>query len=352
MSNKQEYVNKAYLDFKKYKNEIFLDTFDSIKNSKAVIAQKTLSNLGTNELHHVIKYYQKILLNTLYFNDQKILKYYNKWLYRVYYYRSIDLDFFPFLTDKFKDITNRYINSNICIKLDQLLNLIYQEHDELKNNAAKKRILIDHENESIELANNLINANKDQAYNLIKQNSHTLDKFLFYYQNIVSNAMKYIGYMWEIGKISVAKEHISSNTLNETLTKILDEFPQHNKRDIHIFISSAPNELHGLGIKIASSLLEKQGFKVTNIGTNIPSKEIRKAILEFEPDIILLSATLLTSLLDIALLIDDITKEKSIYANPFKIGVAGGAFEDISNPAKTCKADFYLKKLEDIFLYI
>lgn len=342
--------NKSYEDFKRYKHEIYLDIYDSVIKSNVLIVKKATTILGTNEIHYMVKYYQKIVLNSLFFKDKKILLEYQRWLYRVYFHRLIDLDFFIFFIETFQSITNRYLNSNVCISINELFHYILNQHKELKNNANKKKFLIDHEMESISLAKTLILGDKEKTYEVIKSKAPTLDEFVKYYNEIISNAMKYIGYMWEIGDVSVAKEHLSSNTLNDTVMLILDEYPQSQKKDKHIFISSAPYELHGMGVQIASKVFEKQGYQVTNIGTNIPTKEIKKAIIEFKPDIVLFSATLQTSLLDIALLVSKIKEEKNIAFKSFKIGIAGNAFENMVHPAKTCNADFYMNKLEEIIL--
>ena len=164
-------------------------------------------------------------------------------------------------------------------------------------------MIIDNVDEATTYSKVLIGADKQTAYNICKEKCQSLEDFLNFYNNVVSNAMKNIGFLWESGDVSVAKEHISSNTLNEVMAKIVDEYPNQKANDIHVFLSSAPHEDHGQGINIASKVFEKLGYKVTNLGTNIPVKDIKKAIMEFKPDLVILAATLQTSLVDIALLI-------------------------------------------------
>lgn len=347
-----ENKNLSFLDFKRYENEIFFDTYDEIIKSHATVAKKTIIQIGENEIHLILKYYQKILLNTLFFNDDKILLEYNRWLYRVYFYKGIDLDFFSFLINVFKNVSNRYISSKGSITMNEVFEYVLTKHEEIKRVAPKRKFLLENEDESITLAKVLISGDSKKALDIAKSRSSTIDEFISFYNDIVSNAMKYIGYMWESGEISVAKEHIASNVLNDILIKLIDELPDQDDKYIHMFLSSAPNEYHGLGIKIASRVFQKLGFKVTNVGTNISSKEIKKAIMEFRPDVVVFSATLQTSLLDISLLIEDIVNDRAIFANPFKIGIAGNAFENMIHPAKTLKADFYINNIDDIFFYI
>ena len=341
-------LNEAFLDFKRYEQEILLDTYDEIINSKGIISKKTVFQLGNNEIHHIVKYHHKIILNTLYFNNEKIFEEYHQWLYRVYFYRDIDLDFFNYLNIIFQKVSNRYINSNVYVYINEYFNFILKQHIILKDGASKKRQLIDNKEESINFANSLISGNREEAYKLCKAKSNTLEEFLSFYDEIVSSAMKYIGFVWETQEVSIAKEHIATNTLDDILSKLIDSFKKENKNSKHIFLCSAPNELHGLGVKIASKIFQKLGFKVTNLGVNIPAKEIKKAIIEFRPDYIIFSAALQTSLVDIALLIEDIKKDSEIFISAPKIVIAGNAFEKILHPAKFLQVDFYLNGLKDI----
>lgn len=344
MSNnikKNNSKNQA-LNFQKYESEIVFDTYDALVKSKISLIEKTVLELGYEDLHHIIKYHYKITLNSIFFDDKSLLKKYHEWLYRVYYFRNIDLDFFLLLTDNIQNIAAKYVES--CVFYNYLLEI----HKTLKNEASKKRVLLDNEQESVNFADLLINNEKEKAFEILKANSSVLEDFLHFYNETVSNSMKQIGFLWERNEISVAKEHIASNLLDQITTDILNRFKRQEPKNKHIFICSAPYELHGLGIKTASKVFEIMGYKVTNLGTYIPKKDIKKAIFEFNPDYILFTATMPTSLIDIALIIDDINKEKEIFLKNFKIGLAGSAFETILHPCKSLKADFYINKLEDL----
>lgn len=338
--------NNIFFDFLRYKHEILINTNEYIINSSEIIVRKVLLDIGTNEINHIIKYYQKIVLNALYLREKDILYEYNKWLYRVYYHRGIDLDFFKHLIYTFQNIVNKYIDLKNYIDINEYYKYILDKHEVLKKQATKRKLLSEHIEESTHLSKLLILGDKEKAYSFCKEKVKDLDSFLIFYNEVISNAMKNVGYLWEVGEVSVAKEHIASNTLNDIVMKILNDYPDKDKKDIHIFLSSAPQESHGQGISIASKVYEKLGYKVTNLGTSVPVKDIINAIIEFQPDYIILAATLKTSLLDVAFLIDAMVEEKAVFKKSFKIGIAGSAFDDINLPEKTFKSDFYMKKLE------
>ena len=345
--NKNRY-NKSFNFFKRFEHEILLDINENLLDSNLLIIENTVFHIGTNELHHMVKYYQKIILNTLFFKQKKFLYEYNLWLYRVYYHRDVDLEFFRHLNQLFQKISSSYIDHKFFIPIDEIFNYILDHHDYFKENASKKTILIDCEKEATLLTKYLITNDKKNVIKNFAKDVSSLDEFFLFYDQIIYNTMKNIGFLWERGEVSIGQEHIASNLLEEVLLEILHKFSAKKTNNKHIFLSSAPNELHGLGVKIASIIFEKLGYKVTSLGVNIPAKEIKKAIREFQPDLIIFSATLQISLIDIAFLIDELEQDKETFTKKFQIGIAGNGFEQMVHPAKTLKANFYISNLKTI----
>lgn len=347
MQKNNRYSN-SYLVFKRFEHEILIDVNENLESSDNLVIKDTVFSIGVNEIHHLVKYYQKIILNSLFFKDQKILIEYNIWLYRVYYNRNIDLEFFYYLNKLFQKVSSKYINYKYFIPIDELFELILKQHKEYKEKAVKTAIYIEYEEEASLFAEYLISNNKAAILEQFCKKVTTIEGFISFYDTIVFNGMKKIGLLWEQGKVSIAQEHVATNLLDNVLINLLESFEVQECKNKHIFFSSAPNELHGLAVKIASLLCEKLGFKVTSLGVNIPAKEIKKAIREFQPDYILFSATLQSSIIDVALLIDELEQEKESFMNNFKIGIAGNGFEKLIQPAKTLKANFYIKELKDL----
>lgn len=336
----------SFLEFKRYENEIFLDFDKKIFDSQSFIAKDTLLNLGESEVHHLLKYYQKAILNSLFFNDKKYMLEYHVWLYRVYFYRGVDLDFFSYLASSVLEISKIYINDKKIQKLDETLAHVTSKHDELKKQASLKQVLIDYEQEATDFANLLISANEKKINEILQNQIKNLDEFVKFYDEIIRNAMKKIGFLWEIGEVSIAKEHLATSTLNDAIFKRLELFEQEKDKDKHIFLTSAPNELHTLGTKIATKILQKKGYRVTNMPSELPTHKIKNAILEFKPDLIVISASLQTSILDIAYLVDGINKDKMIFVKQPKIAIAGNAFEKFYNPTKVLNVDYYINNFK------
>ncbi|WP_164970001.1 B12-binding domain-containing protein [Arcobacter sp. CECT 8983] len=338
---------KVYEALKRHSFEITMDLEEQIRNSKLPMIKDTLHIIHESEIHYIIKYHFKMILVAFYFEKATFFLEYQLWLYRVYFFKEVNLDFFIFLNRLFEEVCKKYILKKDCLEIESLSNELENEHENLKKEASYKRYILE-DTQAEDFAKNLIIGNNHYITDFFNKKVSNINEFLEIYNTTISNAMKYVGFKWEANEISVAKEHIATNTLEEVILSIIENLKESEDKDKHIFLTAAPHEYHGLAIKIAALVYRKLGYKVTSLGTSMPTKEIKKAIMEFKPDYIIFSATLKASLIDIALIIDEIKKDKKIFPQNLVIGIAGAAFENIINPSKLFKTDFYLNKLEEI----
>ena len=339
------YTN-SYLEYKRYYHDIFLDVMHELTHNDLIVVKETFLKLGHNEIHYLVSYHQKAFLNSLYFNDEVFIYFHQNWLYRVYYHRNINLEFFEVLNNIFLKICNIYISSVANVNIASIYNKLLQDSKIMQEEALSSYALND-DPKIVAFTQLLIEGNKQAVMEHLAQFT-TLEQFLKFYSTTVTQAMKNVGILWEKNDISVAKEHLSTNIIESVVFEVLEQFIVENTIEKHIFLCSAPNEMHGLGNKIASVVLEKKGYKVTNLGGNLPSDEILKAIELFEPDVVVLSATLQTSLIDIALIIEQLKNDDILISKNMSVAIAGGAFESISDPVGLFEVDYYINNLQEM----
>ncbi|MBN2782056.1 MAG: cobalamin-dependent protein, partial [Campylobacterales bacterium] len=343
----QNIHNPLYSEFILYENEIFMDTYDSVLDYESKIVKDTLTTIGENEVYHIIKYHIRIFKNAIYFNNKTILLNYHIWLFRLYHNKGVELDFFDVLNHILKANCVAHINSKLCMSLYELFYHITDNLDEIKKEAKRKTMHIEYEEQSSELANILIKGDQEKVFEICKNETTDIYQFIDFYSDIVTDAMKMIGFLWEIGKIDVSKEHIASQILNTVLNDILDSYPDNHKKNISIVIATSPNESHGLGINIASKVLNKLGYKVDIFDNNSNENNFIDSLKNIQPNIIILTATMQTNLIDIAQMIENIYKNRYLFEH-LKIAVAGRAFDNIIHPKKLLKADMYISSLKEI----
>jgi trimethylamine corrinoid protein len=90
-----------------------------------------------------------------------------------------------------------------------------------------------------------------------------------------------------------------------------------------IVICTVSGDLHDIGKNIVKTMLEVNGFELKDLGVDVSAANVVKAAVEFNADIIALSALMLPSLPSMKDVID-ILRENEKYQGRFKVMVGGG----------------------------
>ena len=150
-----------------------------------------------------------------------------------------------------------------------------------------------------------------------------------FYDKLLKPVMYRIGELWLKGQLDVATEHASTNTalglvkiINERITARTKEPTSRYKA----VICTPDGELHGLACNMIESLLLSKGFNVYNISTSIPSDYIIDYIQDLQPDIVLISITLVENIKSAERLIHQIHAK---YNNKLHVVVGGSAFNNM-----------------------
>ena len=332
-----------------FRTEILLDVNDLILEDDERIVKESLVLINESELYYILEYHQQIVINFLYFNEKDILENYLFWLYRVYYTRQLDLDFLLVVYEYWKKGFKRYLNKVNCYELDQMYDFLISNHKDIKQLALKDiDIYLDDEVET--LYNLLINGKEEEVKTLIETNSNSIDDFIDFFSNKLVKALQKVGYMWEVSKLSVAKEHISSAIIEKLCLKQLEKFIQEDSKSQMVLLSNAPNEFHSMGLKILAKILEKKGYKVLTMKNSKTLKEdIVRAVYDFDISYLMFGISLSINLYNMAMIIDYIKKERK--TKGFHIIIGGNACEALTKPKELLKADAYLKDIKSIIDY-
>ena len=113
-----------------------------------------------------------------------------------------------------------------------------------------------------------------------------------FYEKILNPIMQEIGSMWADGRISIATEHISSNTA-QSLIKIISENHKRSTLDKgRVIITTPVGEEHCLSCNMIESLLLSKGFTTFNLSPSTPANSLVEFIKTIHPTAILISITL------------------------------------------------------------
>ena len=121
------------------------------------------------------------------------------------------------------------------------------------------------------------------------RNKSAIEEF---YEKILNPVMEKIGSMWADGRLSIATEHVSSNTA-QSLIKIISENHKRSTLDKgKVIITTPVGEEHCLSCNMIESFLLSKGFTTFNLSPSTPANSLVEFIKTIHPTAILISITL------------------------------------------------------------
>ena len=162
-----------------------------------------------------------------------------------------------------------------------------------------------------------------------------------------------------LNKLSRADQisHLAQNTALRLLRVLVDATSAQmlagaapNGRSV--FACCAEDEQGELGAQMAVDLLESAGFRVTFAGGGVPTDEVRAAVQENRPDVLLMFCSSPSNLPDIRRLIDELHEIGSCPHT--QIAVGGGVFNRAEGLAEEIGADVWAEdplELVDVLIH-
>lgn len=136
----------------------------------------------------------------------------------------------------------------------------------------------------------LTEGNTQDALKLYEEYTDSFN-FVNFLETVLKPVMYKIGEDWVTNKISIATEHIASNTAQILISKIMKHVSGNQKKK-KVLICVPVGEEHRLGCDVLETYLSSKGFKTYNMGTSIPTEAILNFIDDEKPDIVFLSITI------------------------------------------------------------
>jgi len=127
-----------------------------------------------------------------------------------------------------------------------------------------------------------------RVYKLFTTNSN-IEEF---YRILLKPTMEKIGTMWAEGQISVAVEHISSNTAQSLVKLISHNHKKSMQNKGTVIITTPVGEEHCLPCNMIESFLLSKGFTTFNLSPSTPSNSLVEFVRSINPTAVLISITL------------------------------------------------------------
>ena len=115
------------------------------------------------------------------------------------------------------------------------------------------------------------------------------------YLDVLLPAQAEVGRLWHAGEITVAEEHLVSETTLQA-TVLLSAEPASKQVDKTVLTAAVEGNAHDIGIRAVADFFRMAGWRSIALGANVPAAEIARAAQTFGTDIVALSTTLTTQL--------------------------------------------------------
>ncbi len=112
--------------------------------------------------------------------------------------------------------------------------------------------------------------------------------------DLIQAGLRQVGEAWFNGSISVHQEHFTSALATRQLEAIIEASPRPTRNQT-ILLACPAGEWHTFSPLLLTLLLRRAGYDVVNLGANVPLAHITSAIDAVRPDLVILTAQQLTT---------------------------------------------------------
>lgn len=159
------------------------------------------------------------------------------------------------------------------------------------------------------------------------------------YLHVLAPAQREIGQRWLINQISTAEEHLATVTTRRTMAQLRGRTKAPPARGKTVVSAMVPEDLHDIGLQMASDFFEFDGWRTLFLGANVPTPDLVSALERYRADLLLLSAALTKNLTAVRDTIHAVRYHPP--ARGTQIVVGGLAFTGLTDLAEQYGADGY-----------
>ena len=184
----------------------------------------------------------------------------------------------------------------------------------------------------------LIEGNERGVVKLMESVLRSGNDLYFVYLDVLAPAMNAIGMKWSAGEIDVFIEHRASGIASRSAALIGARF---SKRGVHkgtVLIGSPKGEHHVLGSQLLGDLISMEGWKVDNLGGDVPAESFASAAMQISDVVAVCIASTMTE--SLPAMSKSLSKIKKASNSSISCFAGGAAVLDLEH-AKKLGADYW-----------
>jgi len=159
------------------------------------------------------------------------------------------------------------------------------------------------------------------------------------YRYVFEPVQQEIGRLWQLNRVSVAQEHFCTAATQLIMTQLYSRIFSVPKNGYRAVAMGVGGELHEVGLRIITDLLEAEGWETWYLGANVPSADAVQYCIDHKAGFLLVSVTLPPQLEHAQALIRSFRERSELGAA--RVVVGGRAFRTAPALWHTIGADGY-----------
>ena len=315
------------------RHEILFGIFDHIVNSQHAQAKLALEVLKKEELLNHLEYHQKLILTLLHFQNHTVMLDNFAWIIKRLRHKDLPESFFKYELTLWPRVCATHITAPFIQEIEALYAYVANHLEYISTTHTRiKRLKYDSLDEkSTKIHTYLQNGEYELVKEIALRDVKDLDGLGRFFEEVIEPIMVRVGLDWEEGVITVAKEHMISAQVGDLMVELFSTFSPIDKSEElpTVLVATAPKELHALGAKTISKMLEYYGFKSAYLGSDLSQDEICNAVLEMQPDVLVLSVTLEVHVMEVQALVAKLKSPQRMYRGAILVG--GNAFVNLGD---------------------
>jgi methanogenic corrinoid protein MtbC1 len=163
------------------------------------------------------------------------------------------------------------------------------------------------------------------------------------YLDVLLPAQREIGRLWHTGEVTVAEEHLVSNTTGRAMAMLAHAARPAVGNGCTVVVCAVASNAHDLGLRAVADLFDMAGWRAIFLGADVPSADLPAVLSYFGADLLLIGATMAIHVPRVQDAIGDI---RSRCERPVKIVVGGAAFDEAPELWRRVGADGYAPSVD------
>jgi len=303
--------------------------------------------IGNNPLQVMYNnhYYHAAFMSTiLKLNNYELLARIFVWFYRAYRGQGFQYNYFAVDLYAWQKAIDNVLTKDSAYEIKGVYQWLTDHHDDLISLAQSEEYCIFRDNimreRNYTFLMHLLHGDYKACFTLAEQYFTETNDVTTFYLQVIQPCLYEIGRLWEGGHASVAQEHLATAIVSRImLTRCGSVLPVSDCCKGNAVIVCAPNELHELGVRMISDLLEADGWQVNFLGANLSVAELLKYLQSYPPQFVGVSVSMPFNIDSAREAIEAIRHD--VVLRNVKIMVGGPAFQHEDMSWRQIGADAY-----------